>query len=234
MSALTDTKTRTGLADLPLAARRRIWGWWAFDWASQNPISRSALPSSFGPYFASVATESFMASGLTEQVADARAQSLWSLGQTVSGIFIALLAPILGAFADNTGRRMPWIVLFSIFYMAGAASLWFMLPDGSFLVGALIAFGIGLIGVEFTTIFTQLDAPGTGRRKRHRAAVGHGFRVGLRGRGARAVRDADLLRRRREWADLCRDGTGTGPRPGHARGNPLRRAARGAFGTPPS
>ena len=75
----------------------------------------------------------------------------------------------------------------------------------------------------------QLDAPGTGRRKRHRAAVGHGFRVGLRGRGARAVRDADLLRRRREWADLCRDGTGTGPRPGHARGNPLRRAARGAL-----
>jgi UMF1 family MFS transporter len=104
----------------PLAAgtRRRIWGWWAFDWASQ-PYFTLCLTFIFGPYFAAIATESFMASGLTEQVADARAQSLWSLGQTISGLMIALCAPILGAFADNTGRRMPWIVLFSIFYVIG-------------------------------------------------------------------------------------------------------------------
>ena len=94
-----------------LTPRRRIWGWWAFDWASQ-PYFTLCLTFIFGPYFAAVATESFMAQGLAEQVADARAQSLWSLGQTVSGVIIALCAQILGAFADNTGRRMPWIVLF--------------------------------------------------------------------------------------------------------------------------
>jgi UMF1 family MFS transporter len=114
-------------------------------------------------------------------VADARAQSLWSLGQTISGILIALCAPILGAFADNTGRRMPWIVLFSIFYVAGAAALWFTLPDGSFLIGALIAFGIGLIGAEFTTIFTNSMLPELGEDSAIGRLSGTGFAWGYTG-----------------------------------------------------
>ena len=162
------------------AARRRIHGWWAFDWASQ-PYFTLGLTFIFGPYFAAVATEAFMAQGLGEQAADARAQSLWSLGQTASGIIIALCAPILGAFADNTGRRMPWIVLFSVFYVLGAASLWYMLPDGSFLVGALIAFGIGLIGAEFTTIFTNSMLPELGDDSAIGRLSGTGFAWGYLG-----------------------------------------------------
>jgi UMF1 family MFS transporter len=180
MSALSDPSTGTKMADLPLPTRRRIWGWWAFDWASQ-PYFTLCLTFIFGPYFAAVATESFMASGLTEQVADARAQSLWSLGQTISGLMIALCAPILGAFADNTGRRMPWIVLFSTFYVIGAASLWFVLPDGSFLIGALIAFGIGLIGAEFTTIFTNSMLPELGEDSAIGRLSGTGFAWGYSG-----------------------------------------------------
>jgi len=178
MSALSDpTPTQ---APLPLEAKRRIWGWWAFDWASQ-PYFTLCLTFIFGPYFAAIATESFMASGLTEQVADARAQSMWSLGQTISGLLIALCAPILGAFADNTGRRMPWIIFFSAFYVAGAASLWFVLPDGSFLVGALIAFGIGLIGAEFTTIFTNSMLPELGDDSAIGRLSGTGFAWGYAG-----------------------------------------------------
>jgi UMF1 family MFS transporter len=178
MSALSDPTP--GSMQLRPEARRRIWGWWAFDWASQ-PYFTLGLTFIFGPYFAAVATESFMASGLTEQVADARAQSLWSLGQTVSGILIALCAPILGAFADNTGRRMPWIVLFSIFYVSGASALWFTLPDGSFLIGALIAFGIGLIGAEFTTIFTNSMLPELGEDSAIGRLSGTGFAWGYTG-----------------------------------------------------
>ncbi|MBF9059410.1 MFS transporter [Rhodobacterales bacterium HKCCSP123] len=162
------------------AATRRVWGWWAFDWASQ-PYFTLCLTFIFGPYFAAVATETFMAQGLAEQAADARAQSLWSLGQTVSGMLIALCAPILGAFADNTGRRMPWIVTFSAFYVAGALALWFMMPDGSFMVGALIAFGIGLIGAEFTTIFTNSMLPELGEASAIGRLSGTGFAWGYLG-----------------------------------------------------
>ena len=163
-----------------ISSRKRIWGWMIFDWASQ-PYYTLLLTFIFGPYFAAVATESFMASGLAEEVADARAQSLWSLGQTAAGLLIAFSAPILGAIADNAGRRMPWIVVFSLFYVVGATALWFTLPDGSFLTGALIAFAIGLVGAEFTTIFTNSLLPELGDHHAIGRISGSGFAVGYAG-----------------------------------------------------
>jgi len=160
--------------------KRRIWGWWAFDWASQ-PFFTLGLTFVFGPYFASVATETFMAQGMAEQAADARAQSFWSLGQTLTGLFIAFLAPILGAMADNAGRRLPWIYAFSAIYVVGAFGLWFLMPDGSFLTGALIAFGIGLIGAEFTTIFTNSLLPELGDEAEVGKISGSGFAWGYAG-----------------------------------------------------
>ncbi|MEL7177282.1 MAG: MFS transporter, partial [Pseudomonadota bacterium] len=65
-----------------ISAQKRIWGWIAFDWATQ-PFYTLLLTFIFGPYFAAIATQALMDGGLTEQVADARAQSMWSLGQTV-------------------------------------------------------------------------------------------------------------------------------------------------------
>lgn len=160
--------------------RRRIWGWWSFDIASQ-PYYTLLLTFIFGPYFAQIATDSFMAGGLDEQAADAQAQSLWSVGQTVTGLLIAASAPILGAFADNTGRRLPWVAVFSVFYVVGAFSLWWTLPDGSTLVLMLIAFGIGLIGAEFTTIFTNSYLPELGPRDDIGRISGTGFALGYAG-----------------------------------------------------
>ena len=160
--------------------KRCIRGWWAFDWASQ-PYFTLGLTFVFGPYFASVAAEYYLGTGLDEQAADAQAQSLWSLGQTITGIFIAVLAPLLGAMADNAGKRMPWVVAFSLFYVLGAASLWFLTPDGSFLVGALIAFGVGLIGAEFTTIFTNSLLPELGSKEEIGRISGSGFAWGYAG-----------------------------------------------------
>lgn len=160
--------------------RRRIVGWWMFDWASQ-PYFTLILTFVFGPYFASVATESFMAGGLDEQAADARAQGLWSLGQTATGILIALMAPVLGALADNAGRRMPWIIGFSLCYVVGAYALWWTMPDGSNLVFALCAFGLGLIGAEFTTIFTNALLPDLGSETEIGRISGTGFAIGYAG-----------------------------------------------------
>ncbi len=160
--------------------KRCIRGWWAFDWASQ-PYFTLGLTFVFGPYFASVASDYFMGTGLDETAADAQAQSLWSLGQTLTGIFIAICAPVLGALADNAGRRMPWVVLFSIFYVIGAAGLWYLTPDGSFLTGALICFGVGLIGAEFTTIFTNSLLPDLGTEEQIGRISGWGFAIGYAG-----------------------------------------------------
>ena len=110
--------------------RKRIWGWWFYDWASQ-PYATLLLTFVFSIYFAEVAQARFVLAGMSAEGAGARAQALWGWGLSASGIVIAVLAPVLGAIADHSGRRMPWIWLFSALYVIGAAGLWVLAPDGA-------------------------------------------------------------------------------------------------------
>jgi UMF1 family MFS transporter len=163
-----------------ISQRKRIWGWYFFDWASQ-PYHTLLITFIFGPYFASVAAEYYMNAGLPEQAADARAQALWSTGLTVSGLIIGLGAPVMGAFADTTGRRLPWIVVFSVMYVAGAAAIWGMMPDGSNLWFGLMAFGLGFIGAEYALIFINSQLPSLGSQEEVGAISGSGFAFGYAG-----------------------------------------------------
>lgn len=160
--------------------RRRIWGWMAFDWATQ-PYFTLGLTFIFGPYFAAVASESFMASGLLEEAADARAQSVWSVGQTIAGLIIAFLGPIAGAHADHTGRRMPWIMGFAVLYVIAAALMWQMLPDGSWLWFSLVMFSLGFIAAEFMGIFINAILPSLGTDKEVGRISGSGAALGYWG-----------------------------------------------------
>ncbi len=160
--------------------RKRIWGWWFFDWASQ-PYHTLLLTFIFSIYFAEVARTHFIAMGDSITHAGANAQALWGYGLSASGIIIAALAPVLGAIADTSGRRMPWIWLFSALYVIGAAGLWSLTPSQPPLVQAVILFGIGLIGVEFATIFTNALLPGLAPRHEIGRLSGSGYAFGYLG-----------------------------------------------------
>ena len=54
--------------------KKRVRGWVMFDWATQ-PFYTLGLTFIFGPYFASVAAEYFLNSGLDLASANARAQT---------------------------------------------------------------------------------------------------------------------------------------------------------------
>ncbi len=143
-----------------ISPRKRIWGWFFFDWASQ-PYNTLLLTFIFGPYFAEIARGYYMGAGLDEEAAKAAAQAYWGYGLTIASIAVGLLAPILGAIADGTGRRMVWIWTFSAFYVIGAFALWWVAPGGEagMLFWAVAFFGLGFIGMEFTTIFTNAMMP---------------------------------------------------------------------------
>ncbi len=160
--------------------KRRIWGWYSYDVASQ-PFYTLLLTFIFGPYFAAIAAKYFMGTGLDDEAARAAAQTTWSDGLTIIGLLIAFTAPLLGAFADGTGRRMPWIAAFSILYIVGAMGLWWMVPDGSFIWGALIFFGIVMIGVEYANIFTNALLPSLGETEDIGSLSGTGYAVGYVG-----------------------------------------------------
>jgi UMF1 family MFS transporter len=160
--------------------KKRIWGWFFFDWASQ-PYHTLLVTFIFGPYFVSVAAAHFLGTGLGEDAADARAQSLWSLGLTVAGLIVGFGGPVMGAFADASGRRMPWIVFFSLMYVLGAGSLWWVLADGSNLWFGLLAFGLGFVGAEYALIFTNAQLPTLGSREEIGRLSGTGFSFGYLG-----------------------------------------------------
>lgn len=160
--------------------KKRIWGWYAFDWASQ-PFYTLVLTFVFGPYFAAVAANFFIGSGLEDEAAKAAAQGTWSDALTIIGFAIAFTAPVLGAVADGAGRRMPWIVLFSICYVIGACGLWLMVPDGSAMWTALIFFGIVMIGVEYLNIFTNALLPSLGETGEIGSISGNGYAIGYAG-----------------------------------------------------
>lgn len=163
-----------------VSAQKRIYGWMAFDWASQ-PFYTLGLTFIFGPYFAEVAQGVYAAQGMGPDAADAQAQQVWSAGQTVAGLIIALTAPFLGAFADSSGRKLPWIVGFSIVYVIACWSLWFLGPDGSNLLWMLVVFYVGFFAAESALNFVNAILPSLGRDEDVGKLSGSGMAVGYWG-----------------------------------------------------
>ena len=128
--------------------KKGIWGWMFFDWAAQ-PFHTLLITFVFARYFASnVAPDA------------ATGQIWWGYMLAISGIIIAVLSPILGSIADATGPRKPWIAIFTLLTAVGTAYLWFAVPGGGGITfWILVAFGIGLIGVEFAAVFNNAIMP---------------------------------------------------------------------------
>jgi MFS transporter, UMF1 family len=165
-----------------ISARKRIWGWYFFDWASQ-PYNTLLLTFIFGPYFAEIARGYYMGTGLDEEAAKAAAQAYWGWGLAITSLGIAVLAPILGAIADGTGRRLIWVWVFSACYIYGSFSLWWVAPGGEadMLFWAVVWFGIGFVGMEFATIFTNALMPSLSDHDELGAISGSGFAFGYLG-----------------------------------------------------
>lgn len=129
-------------------SKKGIWGWMFFDWAAQ-PFHTLLITFVFARYFAAeVAPDA------------ATGQVWWGYMLAISGIIIAVLSPILGSIADATGPRKPWILVFTLLTAVGAGYLWYAVPGGGGVTfWILVAFGVGLIGVEFAAVFNNAIMP---------------------------------------------------------------------------
>jgi UMF1 family MFS transporter len=128
-------------------SKKGIWGWMFFDWAAQ-PFHTLLVTFVFSGYFAAeIAPDA------------ATGQIWWGYMLAVSGIIIAVLSPILGSIADGIGPRKPWIVAFTLLTVMGSAYLWYAVPGGGMTLWILVAFGIGLIGIEFAAVFNNAIMP---------------------------------------------------------------------------
>jgi len=128
--------------------RSAVLSWIFFDWAAQ-PYFTLITTFVFAPYFAS-----FVAPD------PASGQALWGFATAAAGLMIALMSPVLGAVADASGRRKPWIAGFGALLVIGSACMWIGRPgDPSVIPPLLLAYAIASIGAEFATVFNNAMMP---------------------------------------------------------------------------
>src|SRR5215813_10535208 len=128
--------------------RSAVISWIFFDWAAQ-PYFTLITTFVFAPYFAT---------HVAPNAAEGRA--LWGFATAAAGMAIALLSPVLGAIADASGRRKPWIAGFGAMLVVGSSLMWFGKPgDPSVIPPLLLAYAIATIGVEFATVFNNAMMP---------------------------------------------------------------------------
>lgn len=121
--------------------KRAIVSWAIFDWAN------SAFPSIvitfiFSTYFAT-------------KIASNKIIGTAQWGETIgfAGLIIAILSPILGAIADNEGRRKPLLALFTLFCVIASAGLWYAYPHPNYAFITLVCVALGTIGMEVSMVF---------------------------------------------------------------------------------
>src|SRR4030088_1426161 len=124
------------IADMPTPypPRSAVLGWMLFAWAAEAFFTL-VTPFVSAPYFA------------THVASDpASGQSLWGFATAAAGLLIALASPMLGAIADASGRRQPWIAAVGALLVIGASFMWIGKPgDAGAIPPLLIAYGIATI-----------------------------------------------------------------------------------------
>lgn len=137
---------------VPVHATDRLacYSWALFEFA-RTPYIGLVFIFAFAPYFAETV------------VGDAvRGQEIWSLTNTVVGICVGLLAPIVGAIADCTGRRKLWLAGVVAVMVPACFALWFAMPGarGGLAIPVIAALIIVLnVSFEFGQVFHNSMMP---------------------------------------------------------------------------
>src|ERR1700731_3917394 len=128
--------------------RSAVISWIFFAWAAE-PFFTLITTFVFAPYFA------------THVAADpASGQALWGFATAAAGLMIALMSPVLGAVADASGRRKPWIAAFGALLVIGSSLMWIGRPgDVGVIPPLLLAYAVATIGAEFATVFNNAMMP---------------------------------------------------------------------------
>ena len=145
----------------PLAA------WALYDWAS-SPVPTLHATFIFSVYFATAV----MPEGGTEA---------WAWMTSATALCIALCAPFLGRLSDSFGAGKLFLGLTTAIGAIATAALWFVLPDPSFAVLALLLSAVSIFAMETSFVFYNAMLPGLAGRDACGRASGIAWGLGYAG-----------------------------------------------------
>ncbi len=151
------------------ASVRAQAAWCFYDWAN------SAFPT--------VIVTFVFAAYFTQAVAPTPAEgtAAWGWAVAASALAIAVASPVVGAIADASGRRKPWLAGFSIACAGLTAALWFVAPHPSYERLALVLFALANAAFELGTVFYNAMLPGLAPPDRVGRLSGWGWGLGYAG-----------------------------------------------------
>jgi MFS transporter, UMF1 family len=123
--------------------RRAQYAWALYDWA--NSAFATTVLAGFFPIFFS--------NYWNQGVAEAEVTYRLGLAHSASGLFIFLLAPLLGTLADRSGAKKAFLFAFALLG-AAATALLFAVPANAW-VAATVLFSLASIGFSGSMVFND-------------------------------------------------------------------------------
>ena len=115
---MQDRQKQQEVEDLrPSARPRALWSWALYDWAN-SAFFTIILTFVFARYFSQAVVGD-----------EVSGTEYWGNIVGVAGVVVAVGAPILGAIADRSGRRKPWLVGFTLLCVLACACLLYTSPS---------------------------------------------------------------------------------------------------------
>ena len=128
-------------APAPLGLRRETLSWWSWDFGA------TALNSVMISFVFSVYVTGTVAGDATT------GQQTWSDAQTLTGIVLALVAPLMGAWADRARSRRAMLSVATVLMVLLIATGWFVKPEPSYLLLGVSLLAVAAVVQEIGGVF---------------------------------------------------------------------------------
>jgi UMF1 family MFS transporter len=151
--------------------KKAVWGWVIYDWA--NSAFATTVMAGFFPIF----FKQYWSYGTDVNVSTAQL----GFGNSIASLFVALMAPILGAIADKGSSKKKFLIFFAYLGVLMTAAL-FLVQKGQW-AWAIFIYAMGIIGFSGANVFYDSLLPSVAGEEKIDYVSGLGFSMGYLGGG---------------------------------------------------
>lgn len=144
---ISNVRSQSESKQLESYSLKALISWALYDWAN-SAFAAVIQTFVFAAYFVN-----------SIAVNDTVGSAQWGTVTGLSAFIVALISPVFGAVADQSGGRKIWLSLFTLLCIIPTALMWFLKPSHEYVWPALWCVGIAAVGSEGAYIFYNSMLP---------------------------------------------------------------------------